>query len=354
MKMQIDERDVMFSRMSRKKGTDPYDEYYKSNPDLKETDDDLRSMPELDSEDTAMFDPLASPIVSATFNFLGDIKNLADGPKLNAKQTIDTAENFTEKIKGLAKYYGAKLCKITSYDESYYYSHRGREDETYGDKVESKYKNTIVFAVEMDKDYIHTAPKLPEAIEVTKGYLDTAIIGMILTYYIKHLGYEARNHMDGNYLMVLPLAGQKAGLGDIGRHGLLITEEYGPRIRLGAVSTNLPLVLDEDSDFSVTEFCEQCKKCIYTCPGKAIPEKKIVDKNGVERWQIVQEECYRKWRMLGTDCGICLAACPFSSEIAKEDIEKYKKDPSFAKEIVKKHEKKYPIRPFIKENPDWI
>ena len=160
--------------------------------------------------------------------------------------------------------------------------------------------------------------------------------------------------MDGNYLMVLPLAAKKAGLGDIGRHGLLITEEYGPRIRLGAVSKDLPLVIDEKSDFSVLDFCQECKKCISTCPGKAIPEEKIVDQNGINRWQIRQEEFYRKWRMLGADCGICLAACPFSSNISKEDIESYKADPSFSKEIIRKHEEQYPIRPFLKENPDWL
>ncbi len=352
--MQIDERDLMFSRMSRKKGTKAYKDYYAKNPHLQEIDDKLRSLPELDSEDTAMYDKLNTPIVFSTFDFLSDIKHLVDGPKANAEKTEDTRENFTKKIKGLAKYYGAKLCGITASDKSYYYSHRGRDDESYGEEVDTIYENTIVFAVEMDQNYIHTAPKLPEAIEVTKGYLDTAIIGMILTYYIKHLGYNARNHMDGNYLTVLPLAAKKAGLGDIGRHGILITEEFGPRVRLGAVTTDLPLILDEKSDFNVEEFCEACEKCIYTCPGKAIPKEKTIDMNGIERWQIIQEQCYEKWRMLGTDCGICIAACPFSSNIPKEDIEKYKKNPSFAKEIVKKHEEKYPIRPFLKEDPDWL
>lgn len=71
--MQIDERDVMFSRMSRKEGTKAYNNYYGNNPDLKEIDDELRGMPELDSKDTAMYDKLGSPIVSATFNFLADI-----------------------------------------------------------------------------------------------------------------------------------------------------------------------------------------------------------------------------------------------------------------------------------------
>lgn len=262
--MRIDERDVMFSRMSRKKNTKEYDNYYNKNPNLKEIDDEIRNLPEMDSDETAFYSPINSPIVSATFDFLSDIKNLVNGPDISENRLEDSPDNFTAKIKGLAKYYGADLCNITKCDESYYYSHRGREDNIYGDKVDNLYKNTIVFAVEMDKNYIDTAPKLPESIEVTKGYLDTAIIGMILTYYIKHLGYNARNHMDGNYEIILPLAAKKAGLGDIGRHGILITEKYGSRIRLGTVSTDLPLVADLESDFSVYDFCEICQKCILT------------------------------------------------------------------------------------------
>ena len=352
--MRIDERDIMFSRMSRKKNTPEYEDYYNKNPNLKIIDDEIREMPEVDSSETAFYNPINSPIVSATFNFMADIKNLVNGPGLSENKIEDSPENFTSKIKGLAKYYGAHLCNITICDESYYYSHRGREDNIYGDKIDKLYKYTIVFAVEMDKNYIDTAPKLPESIEVTKGYLDAAIIGMILTYYINHLGYNARNHMDGNYEMILPLVAKKAGLGDIGRHGVLINEKYGSRVRLGAVSTDLPLITDDESDFKVSDFCEICKKCILTCPAKAIHEEKIIDMNGIERWQITQEECYKKWRSLGTDCGICLSTCPFSSNIPIESIEKYKQDPSYAVDIIKKHEETYPIRPFVKDNPEWL
>ena len=162
--MRIDERDIMFSRMTRKKNTAEYEDYYKNNPNLKDIDDEIRALPELDSDETAFYSPINTPIVSATFNFLSDIKNLVNGPEISEKRLEDTPENFTAKIKGLAKYYGADLCNIAICDESYYYSHRGREDDIYGDKVDNLYKNTIVFAVEMDKSYIDTAPKLPESI----------------------------------------------------------------------------------------------------------------------------------------------------------------------------------------------
>jgi reductive dehalogenase len=350
----VDERDIMFSRMERKKGTPEYEDYYKRRKDLKDIDDELRAMPEMDSEDTAMFNKLNTPLVSATFNFLSDIKGLVEGPEKNPDKIEAKPEIFTKKVKGIASYYGSVLTGITKCDESYYYSHRGRDDSNYGEKVNPKHTNTIVFAVEMDKDSIFAAPQLIESIEVTKAYLDAAVIGMMLTYYIKKLGYSARNHMDGNYEMMLALAAKKAGLGDIGRHGMLITEKYGSRVRLGAVTTDMPLVTEKESDFKVNDFCEICKKCISTCPAKAIQEEKELDINGIKRWQINREECYKKWRILGTDCGICIATCPFSSDIREELIEEYKIDSQIAEKIIKEHEEKYKIRPFSKEKPEWM
>lgn len=352
--MRIDERDVMFSRMARKEGTEAYKDYYKTREEKQRIDDKIRMMPGLCAEGTATYDPVNSPMIMSAFEFLGDIKHLAPGPDLNNRVCPGTPETFTKRIKGLAGYYGSVLCGITGCDEDYYYSHRGRDDDSYGEIVEPKHTSTIVLAVEMDKEAIDTAPQLPEALAVVKGYVDTAIIGMMLTYYIKSLGYDARNHMDGNYLLVLPLAAKAAGLGDIGRHGILVTEQFGSRVRLGAVTTNMPLIVDEPSEFNITEFCRICGKCAKTCPAKAISSEDQTEINGVMRWQIIQEECYRKWRVLGTDCGICISSCPFSSNIPEKLINDYKKDSKNAGEIIRLHEQKYKIRPFNKEKPEWM
>lgn len=333
----IDERDIMFARMARVEGTKEYNDYYRAHPEKKEFDDALRAMPPMNSDKTTFFDQLDSPIVDATYEFLADMKGLVDGGVKAEEKVEATPEVFTAKLKALAQLYGAKLTGIAALDASYYYSYRGRRDEVYGEKVEPHLPYTFVFAVELDPAYINTAPALPESIGVTKGYLDAAIVGMMLAYYIKSLGYQARNHMDGNYLMVMPLAAKAAGLGDIGRHGLLITPEYGSRIRLGAVTTDLPLVTSEPSQLQVRDFCELCGRCAKFCPSKAISKEspKIID--GVERWQTEQELCFRKWMDLGTDCGLCMAICPFSLPLAKEDVENYYQDPTHAQEILNKY-----------------
>jgi len=134
----VDERDIMFSRMERKKGTPEYEDYYNRRKNLKDIDDELRAMPEMDSEDTAMFNEFNTPLVSATFNFLSDIKGLVEGPEKNPDKIEEAPETFAKKVKGIASYYGAVITGITKCDASYYYSHKGREGDTYGKKIEPK------------------------------------------------------------------------------------------------------------------------------------------------------------------------------------------------------------------------
>ena len=44
-----------------------------------------------------------------------------------------------------------------------------------------------------------------------------------------------------------------AGLGEMGRFGYLITKELGPRVRIFAVTTGLPLVADNPVDIGVED-----------------------------------------------------------------------------------------------------
>lgn len=349
----IDERDTIFARMNYKEGCGNYEEYYSRNPQLKQIDDELRSLPEMGAEGSVMFNKINSPIIDAAFKYLYDIRKLSEGQIAKEKVEVDSAQ-ITAKIKGLAKFYNAKLVGISEMKEYHYYSHRGRHEENYGEEINKKHKYGIVFAVEMDTDMIQRAPKLPESIGVVKGYVETATIGMIVSYYIRELGYDARNHMDGNYLVIAPLVARDAGLGEFGRNGLLITKEFGPCIRLGVVTTDLPLIPDEKQEFGLTEFCLECGRCSKTCPGKSISKDEMTEVDGILRWKINAEECYRRWRSLGTDCGICIANCPFTYGISNDLISKIKSSSEVRKKILNKFKEKYGIRPIIREEPEWL
>lgn len=344
----IDERDTMFARMSYKKGSKAYEDYYRRHPDKKNIDDSIREKPHLCSEGTATFDEILSPIADANFAFLGGIRHLAEGP-VNPNKVETDAKRITRVLKGLAEHYGACLVGVTKMKEEHYYSHRGRHEENYGDEVKVTHPYGIVFAVEMDKEMINRSPQVAEVIETSKAYVDVGIIGMQLAYYIRQLGYDARNHMDANYLVIAPHVAASAGLGQIGRNTLLITKKYGSRVRLGVVTTELSLDTDEPIDFGLEAFCLACGKCVRTCPGKAISSE-----DDSEKWYLEQEKCYNMWRSIGTDCGICISACPFSQSIDLKLIDGIKGNADHIQQLLKIHEDKYGIRPYIKEQPKWF
>lgn len=349
----FDERDTMFARMNYKEGSENYSDYYSRKPGLEEVDDSLRSLPPMGGEGSVMFNEINSPMVDAAFKYLYDIRKFSEGEVAQSKALVDPVV-MTERIKGLAKFYNAKLVGITEMRDYHYYSHRGRHEENYGEEINKKHKYGIVFAVTMNKEMIMRAPKLPESIAVAKGYVESATIGMILSYYIRELGYDARNHMDGNYLVVAPLVARDAGLGELGRNGLLITKEDGACVRLGIVTTDMPIVPDVKEEFGVKELCLDCGRCAKTCPGKSIPKGEMEEDEGILRWKINAEECYRRWRSLGTDCGLCIANCPFTYGIREDLVSNIKSSSETRQNILKDFEEKYGIRPIIREEPQWL
>lgn len=351
--MKIDERDTMFARMGYKEGSHQYEDYYRRNPELKDDDDRIRELPNLLSEGTMAYHPVNAMLPDAVFQLLSDINVFSEGVTSSNKTEVDPKE-ISEKIKKFARYFGAVDVGICEMEDDFYYSYRGRKPECYGDEIKTSHKYGIAFTVEMDKDMINRAPMLEEVIAVSKGYLDAGVIGLVLSYFIRSLGYETRNHMDGNYLVVAPLVAEKAGLGQIGRMGLLNTKKYGPRVRIGVVTTDLELIPDKPEDYGFPEFCEICAKCVRTCPSKSIPIERKTMIDGKLRWKIDQMKCYERWRSLGTDCGVCLSSCPFSQGIDIDLINQMKSNKDVMQRILREHEEKYGIRNFNNKPMDIV
>ena len=124
--------------------------------------------------------------------------------------------------------------------------------------------------------------------------------------------FPARAHNLRNYLVLcIPIA-IDAGIGELSRMGTLISKEFGPCLKLATVTTDLPMVFDSPVDIGVEEFCEDCKICAESCPSGAVPHGDRIVVRGVEKWKIKPEACFRVWCETGTDCGVCIASCPWS------------------------------------------
>lgn len=77
----------------------------------------------------------------------------------------------------------------------------------------------------------------------------------------------AANHLR-NYELILPVVAVDAGMGELSRMVYLLTMEFGPRLRLSAVTTDMLLVADKPVDLGIQSFCVLCKKCAVCCPSQ--------------------------------------------------------------------------------------
>jgi reductive dehalogenase len=306
-----DERDVMFSRNELKPGTEKFDSYYSNKPAEKELDDKFREKPGLLSDKTRFYDPISFASAHANLEVIEALKPIVDGKVADKKEVVDV-KKISKYIKNWGLHLGAHTVGITEIQDYHLYSHKGRGD-LYGKEINNTHPFAIALTIEMDNDLVKTAPKGPVVMESTQQYLNSGTIALQIAYFIRNLGYSARAHIDGNYEVICPLVARDAGLGEIGRMGLLMTPKLGPRVRIAVITTEMPLLTDKKPDYSsAIDFCKICKKCADICPSRSISFNDREEIEGVLRWKINSESCFTYWCSAGTDCGRCMAVCPYS------------------------------------------
>ena len=235
------------------------------------------------------------------------------------EQVKESPEKMGRIIKKVAHFYGADLVGICRLHPNWVYSHEYNRmtQEHYPLQIPDGCHHALVIALAMDYDAIRTSPSAVEAGATGLGYSRMAFVANLTAVFIRHLGYRAIPSGNDTALNV-PLA-VAAGLGEAGRHGILITEKYGPRVRLCKVFTDLPLAQDAYRPFGVTEFCRVCKKCAIHCPSQSIPHGEMTTEGhnssnhaGVLKWYSNYEKCFQFWAKLRTDCANCIRVCPFN------------------------------------------
>jgi len=198
--------------------------------------------------------------------FLDPYTAVRPGPE--SREPVESPEEMAKQLKRAARVLGADLVGITGYDERWVYTHNyGREQEAEKpQELSADLRNVVVVAQSMDRDLLRTAPSALSGAATGAGYSrDTAVL-LAIAQFITNLGYRAVATMNDSALAI-PFA-IKAGLGEYGRHGLLITREFGPRVRLGKIFTDLPLAPDRPIRFGGKETCTICRPCTDACPAK--------------------------------------------------------------------------------------
>ena len=237
---------------------------------------------------------------------------------------IDSAEACTKRIKRAATMFGAGMCGICEVDERWVYSHNfsRKTEAAHPMDLPKELKYAIMLIVPMDYELGKTYPAALSGSATGIGYGVGLHCANTLAQFITNLGYQAVASLNDTALSI-PMA-IEAGLGEYGRHGLLITPKYGPNIRIAKVFTDLPLVPDQPIEFGVKEFCHTCKKCADNCPVKAIPFEEPQDEppnfsslKHITKWTVNAEKCFKFWVGMNTDCAICIRVCPYNKDYSK-------------------------------------
>lgn len=106
---------------------------------------------------------------------------------------------------------------------------------------------------------------------------------------------------------------QRAGLGFIGRNGLLITQEFGSFVYLGEIITDIPFTPDQP----MANQCGTCTRCIDQCPSQALLGNGHLNAQRCLSYQtqtkgIMAAEFRPKIRNVIYGCDICQLVCPFN------------------------------------------
>ena len=222
-------------------------------------------------------------------------------------------------IKKAAKFLGASLVGICELNRLWVYSHSFNfwTKEHFPLEIPEEYKYVIAIGIEMDYEAIERSPTWLADGATGLGYSKMAFCASSLAQFIRTLGYKAIPSGNDTALSI-PIA-IDAGLGELGRNGLLISPQLGPRQRICKVFTNLPLVPDEPIEFGVTEFCRKCERCAESCPSQAIIYGKMVDKphnisnsSGQLKWPVNVEKCFAFMGINNLACLNCERVCPFN------------------------------------------
>jgi len=231
-------------------------------------------------------------------------------------------EEMSHNIKRVARFFGAGLVGIAKVHPNWIYSHEfnTQTNEHYPIEIPEVCDKAVVLGIEMDYHAIRSSPNGVAGAATGLGYSKMAFVANAVAAFIRGLGYQAIPCGNDTALSI-PLA-MAAGLGEWSRMGLLITENFGPRVRLCKVFTDAPLRCDSYRPFGAVEFCRDCKVCAINCPSQAIPHEdmtsegpNISNQSGVRKWYVNAERCFAFWAKNRMDCTDCIRVCPFNKPL---------------------------------------
>lgn len=183
------------------------------------------------------------------------------------------------------------------------------------------HRQAIAIGYPMNREEMLHVPHKRASVEVMAVYRKVGKVALELSEYLRDCGWAAKSYFDtkSTELLHIPLAVQ-AGLGELGKHGSVISKEYGSNFRLSSVLTELPLADSQPVELGVDDMCVSCRICTTKCPPDAIFDTKQMVR-GVEKWYVDFDKCVPYFAETA-GCAICLEVCPWSEPGAGEKMVK--------------------------------
>jgi len=218
------------------------------------------------------------------------------------------------RLKEVARRCGACLTGVARLNPLWLYSH---DEQGQAIVLPEGVTTVVVIAVAMPPSEIAASPGLRAVAATNWGYSQMSVAAVTLAEYIRALGHRAIPSGNDTGLTI-PLA-VDAGLGVMGRSGLLLTDSHGSCVRLAKVFTDMPLMADSPKSEGVEHVCTGCGRCAKACPAGAISDAPQPEFHaGIMRWPVDGDRCHAFWSKNGASCSSCIAACPFGRRQAAD------------------------------------
>ncbi len=218
-----------------------------------------------------------------------------------AEEKIEmSAEDWTTNIKKVATDASAELVGIAKMRPQWLF-----------EGSDLSYQWIIIVAMKMDFDNLSLAPSITTSVETMAHYSRGALTAKKIAGWIRDRGWDAHPHCGpaSGPVLLIPAA-IEAGIGQLGKHGSMISREYGSNFRLAGIMTDVPLIADDQQEFGSDVFCQSCQVCINACPPEAIIDDKQTVR-GDTKWYTDFDKCIYYFNE-NMSCAICLAVCPWS------------------------------------------
>ncbi|MFH0401283.1 tRNA epoxyqueuosine(34) reductase QueG [Streptococcus sp. A23] len=133
-------------------------------------------------------------------------------------------------------------------------------------------------------------------------------------------GLEYKAMVDTGALVDTAVA-RRAGIGFIGKNGLVISKEFGSYMFLGELVTNLDIEPDQPVDYD----CGDCNRCVEACPTSCLIGDSTMDARRCLSFQtqdkgMMDLEFRKKIKTVIYGCDICQICCPYNKGISSPPV----------------------------------